>query len=60
MVEILFTLAIILLAVLGLGIGLLFGKGPVQTSCGASDRLPKDRCEDCPLRRTAAEKVVAP
>lgn len=54
--EILFAIAIVTLAAGGLGLGLVFGRGPVRTSCGAADRLAADRCEDCPLRRQVARK----
>lgn len=49
MVELVFAFGVIVLAVSGLALGLAFGKGPVRTSCGSVDRLPGERCEDCPL-----------
>lgn len=54
--EILFAIAVMTLAAGGIGLGLALGRGPAQTSCGATDRLKQDRCEDCPLRRAAARK----
>ncbi|MGR3638249.1 hypothetical protein [Alterinioella nitratireducens] len=53
--ELIFAIAITALAAGGIGLGLAFGRGPVRSSCGATDRLAKDRCEDCPLRRAARE-----
>lgn len=55
--EILFAIAIISLAAGGLGLGLMFGRGPARTSCGAAEGLAVDRCEDCPLRRRAERKA---
>jgi hypothetical protein len=58
MMELLISVVIFGLAAVGLGLGLTFGRGPVRTSCGATDGLDKDRCSDCPLRRhTAAEQA---
>lgn len=54
MTEIIFAIAIFALAAAGLGLGLMFGRGPARTSCGATDRLTRGRCADCPLRRRAA------
>ncbi len=51
--EVLFAIPIVALAAAGLGLGLMLGRGPARTSCGAADRLPHDRCADCPLRRAA-------
>ncbi len=53
MMELLMAVAIFTLAATGLGLGLVFGRGPAKTSCGAADRLPEGRCHDCPLRRRA-------
>jgi hypothetical protein len=50
MTEFLLALAIFVLAGLGLGVGLAFGRGPLKSSCGASADLPEGRCKDCPLR----------
>lgn len=55
--EILFAIVIFGLAAGGLGLGLTFGRGPVRTSCGATEGLRKDRCSDCPLRRTASDEA---
>ena len=60
MMEALLAIAITLLAAAGLGLGLLLGRGPVRTSCGATDRLPEDRCEDCPLRRRPTAEPGSP
>jgi len=54
MTEIFFAIAIFTLAAGGLGLGLILGRDPVRTSCGATDRLTRGRCADCPLRRRAA------
>ena len=54
MTELLFALGIVALAACGLGLGLMVGRGPVRTSCGAAERLARGRCADCPLRRKAA------
>jgi hypothetical protein len=51
MTEMLFAIAIVTIAATGIGAGLLLGRGPAQTSCGANDRLDHERCADCPLRR---------
>ena len=56
MTEALFAIGIFGLAALGIGVGLLFGRGPARTSCGATDTLPAARCRDCPLRRRTKEK----
>ncbi|MCG6883281.1 MAG: hypothetical protein LJE62_05950 [Silicimonas sp.] len=53
MTEFIFAIAIFTLAAGGLGLGLMFGRGPARTSCGATDRLARGRCVDCPLRRRA-------
>lgn len=53
MIEFLISIAIFALAAAGLGAGLLFGRGPARTSCGAADRLEIGRCADCPLRKKA-------
>lgn len=56
MTEFLMVLAVFVLASLGLGLGLAFGRGPVKTSCGAAGDLPNGRCRDCPLRRQSAKE----
>lgn len=60
MMEVLLAFAIMILAAAGLGLGLIFGRGPVRTSCGATDRLPEHRCEDCPLRRSPETEPGSP
>lgn len=59
MTEFIFTIAIFALAALGLGLGLMFGRDPVTTSCGAKGKSDKDRCADCPLRRMAAQSEAS-
>ncbi|MBO6602816.1 MAG: hypothetical protein JJ938_10070 [Roseicyclus sp.] len=54
--EILFAIAVVSLAAGGIGLGLVFGRGPARTSCGAADHLAGGRCADCPLRRRAQRK----
>jgi hypothetical protein len=54
--EILFASAVFCLVAAGLGLGLMFGRDPVRTSCGAAERVASARCADCPLRRMAAER----
>lgn len=53
--EFLFAIGLVVLASVGLGVGLLFGRAPVRTSCGAADKLSVGRCSDCPLRRARAD-----
>jgi hypothetical protein len=59
MMELLMAVAIFALAATGLGLGLVFGRGPAKTSCGAADRFPEGRCHDCPLRRRAESGEAA-
>lgn len=55
--EILIAIAVVSLAAGGLGLGLVFGRGPARTSCGAADASAIGRCADCPLRpRREAEQ----
>ncbi len=54
--ELLFAIAIVTLSAGGVGLGLMLGRGPARTSCGAADRLEAARCADCPLRRRAKGK----
>lgn len=49
--EVLFAIAIVTLAAGGIGMGLVLGRGPARTSCGAAEGLSVERCEDCPLRK---------
>lgn len=55
MTEILMAVAIFALAAGGLGLGLVLGRGPAKTSCGAAACLPTGRCLDCPHRRMVQE-----
>ncbi|SDY58099.1 hypothetical protein [Citreimonas salinaria] len=57
MTELIFAVAIVTLAALGLGLGLILGRGPALTSCSAAACLPEGRCADCPLRRETEEEV---
>lgn len=54
--EVLFAIALFSIVAAGLGLGLMFGRGPVRTSCGAAERVASARCADCPLRRAAATR----
>lgn len=56
MTEIVFAIAVVTLAAAGLGLGLILGRGPARTSCGAADELAVGRCADCPLKRCAREE----
>ena len=51
--EILLVLAIILIAVAGLGIGLVIGRGPLKGSCDGMACLENAACEGCPHRKNA-------
>lgn len=55
MTEALIATGIIALAALGLGLGVLFGRGPAQNSCGAAACLGKGACDICPRRKEARE-----
>ena len=55
MIELVFALGIVALAVAGLGLGLILGRGPALTSCSAAACLPEGRCADCPMRRETGE-----
>ena len=48
--EILLVLAIFLLAVAGLGVGLLIGRGPPKGSCGGLACVEGAVCDGCPRR----------
>lgn len=54
--EFLIAIAIVGLASCGLALGLILGRGPVRTSCGAADATVAGRCADCPLRVTEGNK----
>lgn len=49
--EFLLTLGIFLLAACGLALGLVFGRGPVQTSCGGASCIKGAACDFCPNRK---------
>jgi len=51
MIEMLLAVAVVVMAAGGLGLGLILGRSPVRTSCGAAEGLASARCADCPLRR---------
>ena len=55
MTEVLLVLLIFVVAVGGLGLGLLSGRGPVKTSCGAAACLKRGACDVCPRRNAASE-----
>jgi len=57
MLEMIFAVAIVLLAAGGLGLGLMLGRGPVLTTCSAAANRPEGRCADCPLRRRTGSEV---
>lgn len=48
--EVMLGLCIVLLAVLGLGLGSLVGRGPVKGSCGGMACIKDVACEGCPHR----------
>lgn len=50
MTEVLISVSVFLLAALGIGLGLVLGRSPAKTSCGASECLPEGPCSTCPLR----------
>ena len=58
MLEVILALAVVSLAVCGLGLGLVLRRGPALTPCSAADKSPEMRCADCPLRRRPAESAV--
>lgn len=53
MMEVLLSVVLFLCVAMGLGLGLLVGRAPPRTSCGAAACLPERRCDDCPLRHSA-------
>ncbi len=53
--EIFLALGIVSLALLGLGLGSLLGRGPIKGSCGGMACLKDIACEGCPHRK-AEEK----
>lgn len=48
--EIVFGIAIFVLAAAGLGLGLMFGRPPVKGSCGGRDCAGGGACAACPRR----------
>jgi len=58
MTEVLFAMGIFGLAAAGIGAGLLMGRAPAKTSCGAADGIPRARCADCPLRKKRATEAA--
>ena len=48
--EIVLSLAIVILAAAGLGLGLLLWRGPVKGSCGGMACLKDVACDGCPHR----------
>ena len=51
--EVLFTVAIMVLAAGGLSVGLMLSGKPPQTSCGGLDCIGGGQCEICPRRGEA-------
>lgn len=51
MTEVLLAILVVGLSAGGLGLGLVLGRGPAQTSCGAAACRQEARCETCPLKR---------
>lgn len=63
MIEMLFTLAVFLLAVAGLSLGVLLGRGAIRGSCRAmADASPEgSHCacsEPCPRRKRALARAA--
>lgn len=54
--EFVLAIGLVTFAAAGLGLGLMLGRGPARTSCGAAHRVAAARCADCPLRRAAAQE----
>ena len=55
MTEALLVLLVFGVGAGGLGLGLLLGRGPVKTSCGATACLGRGACEICPRRAKSSE-----
>jgi hypothetical protein len=51
MIEMAIAATVFVLAAVGLGLGLVLGRGPALTTCAAASRGPDARCADCPLRK---------
>ncbi|QPM92301.1 hypothetical protein [Pseudooceanicola algae] len=58
MIEVFAAVAIMGLAAMGLGLGLMLGRGPALTSCSAAANGPGGRCADCPLRRRKDDEAT--
>ncbi|MCL4675114.1 MAG: (Na+)-NQR maturation NqrM [Pararhodobacter sp.] len=52
----LMTLAAILLAFVGLSLGVIFGRAPIKGSCGGLACISGADCAGCPTRDDAADK----
>jgi len=48
MTTLLFALGVVLLAIGGLSIGVLFGRAPIKGSCGGLACVPGADCAACP------------
>lgn len=55
MTEVMLVLLVFGVAAGGLGLGLLLGRGPVKSSCGAAACLGRGACEICPRRAKSSE-----
>ncbi|MCV2879593.1 (Na+)-NQR maturation NqrM [Sedimentimonas flavescens] len=56
-VALLLALGIVLLAVGGLALGMVFGRGPIKGSCGGMACLKDVACEGCPHRRAEEDRT---
>ncbi|MDH5452134.1 MAG: hypothetical protein OEY05_10495 [Paracoccaceae bacterium] len=56
MITFLATLGITLLALAGLGIGLVFGRNPPAGSCGGLTCIPGTTCAACPRHQTEGDE----
>ncbi|MCA8869262.1 MAG: hypothetical protein KDA67_11475 [Rhodobacteraceae bacterium] len=52
--EILLVLIIFFLAIGGLALGLMLGRGPLRGSCGGMSCIKNITCEGCPNREEGA------
>src|SRR6056297_1829955 len=57
MLEVILAVAIIALAVGGLGLGLLLGRGPVLTTCSAAANRPRDAAQTAPCAGASGGKI---
>ena len=55
MIATLFTIAIVGLSVIGLAVGIMAGRRPIQGSCGGVACLKNISCIDCPNRKMVKE-----